>query len=132
VADQGDGRRRLYRVRHTDKPGFAPTSFAVVPGGVRLTFAQPLDKTEAADPQNYAVEQWNYKWTEKYGSPDFSARTPTKPGHDEVEVKSVAVSDDGRTVTLALADLVPVNQLFVQMNLRTAAGPSSSRRCTRR
>ena len=112
----------LYRVRHTGKPGFAPTAFAVVPGGVRITFPQPLDKTEAADPQNYAVEQWNYKWTEKYGSPDFSAKTPGKAGHDEVEVKAAELSADGKTVTLTFAALVPVDQLSVQCNLKTAGG----------
>jgi hypothetical protein len=112
----------LYRVRNTGKPGFAPTKFAVVPGGVRLSFPQPLDKTEAADPQNYAVEQWNYKWTEKYGSPEFSAKTPGKAGHDEVEVKAAALSADGLTVTLTLASLVPVDQMSVQCNLKTAGG----------
>ncbi|MDB5296136.1 MAG: large multi-functional protein, partial [Phycisphaerales bacterium] len=112
----------LYRVRHTGKPGFAPTRFAVVPGGVRLTFAQPLDKTEAADPQNYAVEQWNYAWTEKYGSPDLSAKTPGKAGHDEVEVTAAELSADNKSVTLKLADLRVVDQLKIQCNLKTAGG----------
>ncbi|HEX8911512.1 MAG TPA: DUF6797 domain-containing protein [Humisphaera sp.] len=112
----------LYRVRFTGQPGLAPTRFALVPGGVRLTFAQPLDKTEATDVQNYAVEQWNYQWSEKYGSPDFSAKDPKKAGHDEVEVKAAELSADGKTVTLRLGTQVVVDQLRIQCNLKTAAG----------
>ncbi len=110
----------LYRIRHTGKPGHLPTKFAVVPGGVQLSFAVALDKEDAADPDNYAVEQWNYKWTEKYGSPDFSAINPDKAGHDEVAVKSVAVSEDGKTVTLKLDKLMPVNQMLIECKLITA------------
>lgn len=112
----------LYRIRNTGKPGFAPNAFAVVHDGIKLTFPQPLDKQEGADPQNYAVEQWNYKWTEKYGSPEYSAKTPTKAMHDTVEVKSVDLSPDGRTVTLHLTGMVPVNQMMIQCNLKTATG----------
>jgi hypothetical protein len=112
----------LYRVRFTGKPSLAPTKFALVPGGVKLTFAQPLDKTEATDVQNYAVEQWNYKWSEKYGSPDFSAKNPAKAGHDEIEVKAAELSADGLTVTLKLAEVMVVDQLRIQCNLKTATG----------
>jgi hypothetical protein len=112
----------LYRIRHTGKAGFAPSAFAVTHDGIKLTFPQPLDKQEGADPQNYAVEQWNYKWSEKYGSPEYSAKTPTKAAHDVVDVKSVDLSPDGRTVTLHLAGFMPVNQMMIQCNLKTAAG----------
>jgi len=110
----------FYRIRHTGKPSHLPTKFAVVPGGVQLSFAVALDKEDASDPDNYAVEQWNYKWTEKYGSPDFSAVNPDKAGHDEVEVKSVKVSDDGKTVMLKFDKLMPVNQMLIECRLITA------------
>jgi hypothetical protein len=112
----------LYRIRHSGKPGFVPSGFAVTHDGIKLTFPQPLDKQEGADPQNYAVEQWNYKWTEKYGSPEYSAKNPTKAMHDVVDVKSVDLSPDGKTVTLHLGGLIPVNQMMIQCNLKTAAG----------
>jgi hypothetical protein len=112
----------LYRVRYTGKPVHLPTSFRVLPGGIRLTFAAPLDKETARDPENWGGEQWNYLWSEKYGSPDYSAKTPGEPGRDEVIIKSVAVSDDGRTVTLDIPDLKPVMQMLIQYNLKAADG----------
>jgi hypothetical protein len=112
----------LYRVRHTGKAVHLPTGFAVVPGGVRLTFANPLDRESAGDAENWGGEQWNYLWTDKYGSPDYSAKNPGKPGRDEVKIKSVSVSQDGRTVTLQLPDLQPVMQMMIQYNLKAADG----------
>src|SRR5947207_356456 len=37
----------LYRVRYTNKPSHLPCGFRTVPGGVRLSFAAPLDPTSA-------------------------------------------------------------------------------------
>ena len=112
----------FYRVRHTGQPARFPASFHVTPRGLRLTFPTPLDRTSAADVQNWSVEQWNYKWSEKYGSPELSVKNPAKPGRDAVDVKSVTVSEDGKTVTLEIPTLAPVMQMMVQYNLKAADG----------
>jgi hypothetical protein len=112
----------LYRVRYTGKPVHLPMGFAVVPGGVRLTFASPLDRKISTDPDSWGGEQWNYLWTDKYGSPDYSAKNAGKAGRDEVEIKSVAVSEDGRTVTLSIPGLQPVMQMALEYNLEAADG----------
>jgi hypothetical protein len=116
----------LYRVRYTGKPAHLPAAFHVVPHGVRLTFPMPLDRTSAADEQNWAIEQWNYRWSEKYGSPELSVKNPGKVGHDDVEVKSVQVSEDGKTVTLDIPTLKPVMQMMIQYNLKAADGTKLS------
>jgi hypothetical protein len=112
----------LYRVRHTGKAVHLPTGFAVVPGGVRLTFAAPLDRESAGDAENWGAEQWNYLWTEKYGPIESSPSHPDKAARDEVEIKSVTVSPDGRSVTLQLPGLRPVMQMMIQYNLKAAGG----------
>jgi hypothetical protein len=116
----------LYRVRYTGMPSHLPAAFHIVPHGVRLTFPAPLDRASAADDQNWAIEQWNYRWSEKYGSPELSVKNPAKVGHDDVEVKAAQVSEDGRTVTLDIPTLRPVMQMMIQYNLKAADGTKLS------
>jgi hypothetical protein len=116
----------LHRVRYTGKPTTIPVAFHVAKNGLAITFAAPLDPTEAADAQNYAVEQWNYKWTANYGSPEFSVNTPDKAGHDTVAVKSAKVSADGRSVFLEIDGLKPAMQMKVSCNVTDATGKDVS------
>ncbi|HEU0009856.1 MAG TPA: DUF6797 domain-containing protein [Verrucomicrobiae bacterium] len=112
----------LQRVRYTGKPVHMPVALNVVTNGIRMTFSSRLDPTSATDEQNFAVEQWNYAWTEKYGSPDFSAADPQRQGRDPVAIRSVKLSPDRRAVTLELADVRPVMQMRIQFRLRAEDG----------
>lgn len=112
----------LYRVRYTGKPFLLPTALHVKPGAIELSFAEKLDPSYAADPDNYAVQQWNYRWTQNYGSPHFKASNPKQQGQDEVEVADAALSPDGKTVTLKFDRLQPVMQMKIGINIKTADG----------
>jgi hypothetical protein len=116
----------LCRVRYTGKPVAMPCSMHVVPGGIEITFTQPLDPDTANDPDSFAAEQWNYRWTEAYGSPEYSVKDPAKPGHDDVTIKSAKLKDDGRTVLLAIPDLKPVMQMAVKYDLDTKGGEAGA------
>jgi len=72
----------LQRVRYTGKPLRTVAELAVVKDGVALTFTDALDPETAADAGSYAVQQWNYLWSARYGSPDFSVADPKKIGRD--------------------------------------------------
>ena len=78
----------------------------------------------AADPGSFAVKRWNYRYSQDYGSKDWSVRTPDKEGRDEVGVKSAKLLPDGQTVLLELEDVVPVMQMEVKYNLDDAGGRS--------
>jgi hypothetical protein len=110
------------RVRYSGKPVAMPCSMHVVPGGLEIAFTQPLDPDTANDPDSFAAEQWNYRWTEAYGSPEYSVKDPKKPGHDDVTIKSAKLKDDGRTVFLAIPELKPVMQMAVKYDLDTKGG----------
>jgi hypothetical protein len=110
------------RVRFTGKAVHMPQELRVRKNGIELTFTEPLDPMSAADEQNYAIEQWNYRWTEQYGSPDYSVADPQKNGRDPVPVQSVRVSSDARTVFLGISDLQPVMQMRIQLRLRSMDG----------
>jgi len=112
----------FYRVRYTGKPVTLQTSLRVTDKGIHLGFTNPVDAAAAADLQNYSIQQYNYRWTEAYGSPDFKPSNPEEKGRDDVEIKSVKLSADAKTVFLEVPGLKPVDQVRIKMNLKAADG----------
>ena len=110
------------RIRYTGKSVVSIAKLNVTKAGVALTFTQPLDKTAAEDVQNYSGERWNYQRTSNYGSPEFSVENPEKKGHDKLDITAAKLSADGKTVTLAITALKPVNQQILKFQLKTAGG----------
>jgi hypothetical protein len=112
----------FYRVRYTGKPVAMPVKTHVAKNGVRLTFSTELDAKTAQDPQSYAVELWNYKYSGAYGSPEFSVKTPGKQGHDKLEVKSARLSADRKTLFLEVEGLSVADQFSVKYAVNAASG----------
>jgi hypothetical protein len=112
----------LQRVRYTGKKVYMPEQMHLVDGGIAITFTQPLDQKTAIDIDNWNVEQWNYKWSNAYGSDEYSVADPTKKEHDPVDVKSIAISSDLKTVTLKIDDLKPVMQMKIEYNIKAQDG----------
>jgi hypothetical protein len=110
------------RVRYTGKPVYSVRGLKVVPGGVELTFTQPLDPAAAADPQNFSGKRWNYERAEHYGSPEFSVADVKKHGRDALTIAASRLGADGRTVFVAIDDLKPVMQQSLKFNLKAADG----------
>lgn len=110
------------RVRYTGRPVRLPGKLRVTSRGIEITFACPLDAASANDEQNYAVEQWNYRWTDKYGSPDYSVANPEKPGRDAVAIQSARLSPDRQTVRLEIPGIKPVMQMRIRFNIQAADG----------
>lgn len=111
----------LQRVRATGQPLRRPVELHVRQDGIEVAFSEPL-ASDATDLQNWSVEQWNYRWTEKYGSDDYSVLNPEKKGRDRVEVRAVRLSADQRRVTLEIAGLKSVMQMKIRFALRAADG----------
>lgn len=123
---QSDGARKgaVHRVRYTGKPVNMATKLHATKQGVELTFTAPLDEASATDVGNWNVEQWNYKWTSDYGSPEFKVSDPNAKGHDKVEVKSVKLSRDKKTALLEIPTIQPVMQMRIAANVKAADGSS--------
>src|SRR5262249_23209116 len=112
----------LERVRFTGKTVTLPTDLHVSKGAIALTFAVSLD-TKSVDRAQVSVEQWNYRWTQNYGSKGYSVAEPDKGGRGAVTVKSVKLSADGKTLTLAIPELKPVMQMGIYLKgLKAADG----------
>lgn len=110
------------RVRYTGKSVYSVRGLRVVKGGVELTFTQPLAKDSAADVQNFSGKRWNYKRAEDYGSPEFSVSDAKKRGREPITISRTQLSSDGKTLTLAIADLKPVMQQSLKFNLKAQDG----------
>ena len=110
------------RVRFTGKPIAIPSELHFTDAGIHVGFSAALDEKEATDPQNYTVEQWNYKWSDEYGSAEYKPSEPGAKGHDPVEIKSVKLSADKRTVVLETASLAPVMQIKIKFGIKAADG----------
>ncbi len=104
----------LQRVRYTGEAVHSVNGLNIKKNGVQLTFTSELDKAEAGNKENYAVEVWNYAWTSTYGSPEFKPSSGNKEtGHDKVEITNATVGSDGKTVFLEM----PV-AVVMQMNIK--------------
>lgn len=112
----------LHRVRYTGGEIYMPRSLEVTASGVRIGFTCPLQKDSAEDLQNYSLEQWNYLWSDKYGSPEFSVEDPSRQRRDEVGLTRACLEPDGRTIVLEIPNLRPVMQMKIQFRLRAADG----------
>ncbi|HEY0549531.1 MAG TPA: hypothetical protein VGF13_08010, partial [Verrucomicrobiae bacterium] len=116
----------LQRVRRTGSVTRTPIAWHAHRNGLKLMFAEPLDKSAAEDPGSYALHQWNYRYTASYGSKDYSVIDPDKEGRDEVMVRSAKVLPDGKSIFIETAELKPVMQMELRYNLPFANGASAA------
>ena len=112
----------LQRVRYAGGTLTLPTSVKTLPDGMVIGFDCELDSSFATDPENFAIERWNYLWSDKYGSPEFKVSQPGRQGRDKMEITSAQLSSDLKSVTLKVADLRPAHQMRLQFRLKTKDG----------
>ncbi len=112
----------LHRVRYTGKAVTMPIAISTKANGIEVRFSGALDAASAADAGNWNVEQWNYKWTGDYGSPDISTLDPNRKGKDRITVSKVTVGADKMSVMLELSDRVPAMTLRTKCNVKAADG----------
>lgn len=114
----------LERVRYTGNRTAMLTEIRLLADSFELTFSEPLNADSARARKRYQIEQWNYIYSEMYGSPEMSVRKPEQKGHDELEIQQVTISDDGTRVRLRVPDVTPVDQVRIAFDLDDAAGHS--------
>lgn len=110
------------RVRYTGKPVYSVRGVKVVPGGVQLTFSQPLDPASAGDVENWSGKRWNYIRSENYGSPEVNIKDEKKRGRETIDITAAKVSDDGLSVTLTITDLQPAMGQNIKFDIKAKDG----------
>ncbi|MEK0445124.1 MAG: hypothetical protein RLZZ399_445, partial [Verrucomicrobiota bacterium] len=117
-AEQG----AIHRIRYTGKPHYAPSGLRVTDRGIHIRFDEALDPETAGNPDNYSLEQYNYRWTSNYGSKDYRPGNSEELGHDFLDISGVHLSEDRKSVFLQVAGLGPVMQSEITMRIKSATG----------
>jgi type 1 glutamine amidotransferase/cytochrome c2 len=110
------------RVRFTGGKVRAPIGWRAHADGIRLAFAEPLAAEAAEDAGNYSVERWNYRYSEAYGSEEYSVAHPDAVGHDAAALRGARLLESGREVFLAVADMAPAMQMRIRYSIAAADG----------
>ena len=109
----------LDRVSYTGELPFEVKEVRALPNGFELEFTKPVNPADAADPENYAVSQFAYKYHPEYGSPQFDHEG--QPGKTDLKITRTTVAQDGKTVRLELGNLRPGFVTEFQVALLTSA-----------
>jgi hypothetical protein len=92
------GSKGLCRVRWNRKVPTAILNMTLTPRGFRLTFTRAMNRQTLEKLTNYKGLSYTYLYRKKYGSPQVEQK--------KIEIKAVAVSEDGKTVDLELSELI--------------------------
>ncbi|WP_343854436.1 c-type cytochrome [Algoriphagus jejuensis] len=92
----GDANEGLQRLVWNREAPFEMRTVKAKPDGFEIEFTKPIDKKSAEDLTSYLVSSFTYKYHPVYGSPPVKAMTH--------EILGVEVSDDGRSVRVAISD----------------------------
>jgi hypothetical protein len=87
----------FYRIRSTGRPAYLPLELHARPGGMSITFSDPLDPAVAADASRYRVQTWSLKRTANYGSDHYDQKA--------LHITKATLSADRRTVFLEMPDI---------------------------
>lgn len=105
------------RVRFTGHPVQLPVGFRVHSNGVLVKFTEPVDAKVALEASNHFAQVWNYRYSQAYGSPEYSTKHLGMLGHDTLTIRSARVLDEGYSVFLEIPDIQPVNQLHLRLGV---------------
>lgn len=104
----------LYRIRYTGAPLHLPVALKALDSGIQLTFPEALEAGIARSPDRYTVKTWELKRTRRYGSKRHSTQT--------LAIDGIALSDDGKTVSIGLPDIAPTWIMEISYRLESADG----------
>lgn len=92
----GDANEGLQRLVWNREAPFEMRTVKAKPDGFEIEFTKPIDKKSAEDLASYLISSYTYKYFPVYGSPPVKAM--------DHEILGVEVSEDGRTVRVAIND----------------------------
>lgn len=104
----------LYRLRYTGRSLPIPIQLHAGETGIKLTFAQPLDQEKARQISNFEVKTWDLVRSSEYGSDRYNVQT--------LEITEARLSGDGKSVTLVLPAIEPVDVMTVRYTIADAEG----------
>lgn len=105
------------RLRYTGSGTVLPTGFHVHQNGVRIEFSNPIDSSKSQDMSKHFAQCWNYRYSPAYGSREYSVMHEGAMGHDVLDIRSVIVSEDSKSLFLEIPDLQLCSQLHLLLDI---------------
>ena len=115
----------LERLRYTRQPVQMIDRVEVVAEGIELSFSFDVDPDSVQRPEAFTAEMWNYLWSKRYGSDQFSVRHPDEQGHDALSIEAVDLLGP-RKLRLVIPDMAVCDQLQLSVLIRDTAGQTFS------
>jgi hypothetical protein len=109
----------FYRLRPTGQPAALPTAWHIIPGGIELTFSEPLATATVTELARYVVKVWELKRSANYGSPRVNEHT--------LAVTRATVLSDPRQIRLTIPSLAPATIIELTCRLQDATGAEVTR-----
>lgn len=105
------------RLRYTGSGVVLPTGFHVHQNGVRIEFSNPIDSSKSQDMSKHFAQCWNYRYSPAYGSREYSVMHEGAMGHDVLNIRSVIVSEDSKSLFMEIPDLQLCSQLHLLLDI---------------
>lgn len=86
-------------------------------GRLELEFDRPLDPDVVNGLSGWEAEAWNYVYAQRYGSPHMKVTEPDVQGTDSFAIDKLTLSEDGRKLTVHMADLQPCHTLRLRFQV---------------
>ena len=102
------------RLRYTGKPLSIPVKLSNWEDGVELTFADQLNPSLTAKPENFEVQTWDLLRSSKYGSERYNTQT--------LKIRGIKMGADGKSFKIMLSGIKPVDVMTIAYSITDAAG----------
>lgn len=112
----------VYRIRYTGKDLKMVSNVSVQPNALVITFNFPIDREQLDKLGAFEVTAWNYRWTQRYGSDQFSIIEPERKGRDRLAVDRISLNSEGNEITLFVPELRPCHQLLLNLDVPSRVG----------
>ncbi len=103
----------FHRIRRSEKPAHVPLAIHAGKGALTVTFSDPLD-ANSVKPGAFAFKIWSLKRSANYGSKHYDEHP--------LEITAARVSEDHRSITLAIPALAPTQCYELTTKLRGPDG----------
>jgi putative heme-binding domain-containing protein len=108
------------RLRYTGSGVVLPTGFHIHENGVQVRFSSPIDSAKAHELRNHFAQCWNYRYSPAYGSREYSVVHEGAMGHDVLDIRSVVVSEDAKSLFLEIPEIQLCSQLHLLLDIGTS------------
>jgi Concanavalin A-like lectin/glucanases superfamily/Cytochrome C oxidase, cbb3-type, subunit III len=108
----------FHRIRWTGRPAHVPVAVRARRDSLEIDLSDPIDPASVS-PDGCRIKIWSLKRSADYGSPHI--------GEKSLAISAAAAVKDGKSITLTIQGLAPVNCYELILRVRDSAGNSIER-----